>query len=263
MKFCPQCGNQLKEGQHFCSKCGNDLQAFEDYRNDERYNYYQTQKPKRKVWPFVLVAIVVIGLIVASCFTYYHFFIKQSEHVQNKPTTTQHVNKDDDNHTKEHKISNDPKKAEKQRKDDNEEKDKQSNLPKIDVLSDDFLQTYMQKNNLDGYMGIKTGMTKDEVEKRYGKGTPLPHIDGFHNDYIKYGNIAITYDPHTQIKTVAMVAVAPDNVSEHEFISKYNNYDKHSLSGSYIYNNVKDNGFEIIVTPVNGKVVLIECVPEY
>ncbi|UDI77359.1 zinc-ribbon domain-containing protein [Staphylococcus taiwanensis] len=262
MKFCPQCGNQLKEGQHFCSKCGNDLQAFEDYRNDERYNYYQTQKPKRKVWPFVLVAIVVIGLIVASCFTYYHFFIQESEHVQNKPTTTQHVNNDDD-HTKEHRISNDPKKTEQQREDDNEEKDKQSNLPKIDVLSDDFFQTYMQKNNLDGYMGFKKGMTKDEVEKRYGKGTPFPHIEGFHNDYIKYGNIAITYNPHTQIKKVAMVAVAPDNVSEHEFISKYNNYDKHSLSGSYIYNNVKDNGFEIIVTPVNGKVVLIECVPEY
>ncbi|RTX98415.1 DUF2116 family Zn-ribbon domain-containing protein [Staphylococcus saccharolyticus] len=26
MKFCPNCGNPLKEGQSFCNKCGSKLQ---------------------------------------------------------------------------------------------------------------------------------------------------------------------------------------------------------------------------------------------
>ena len=32
MKFCPQCGNQIKEGQSFCNKCGSDLKVFKQYR---------------------------------------------------------------------------------------------------------------------------------------------------------------------------------------------------------------------------------------
>lgn len=29
MKFCPQCGSHIKEGQSFCNQCENDLEAFE------------------------------------------------------------------------------------------------------------------------------------------------------------------------------------------------------------------------------------------
>ncbi|MCJ1661298.1 hypothetical protein MT341_01630 [Staphylococcus sp. NRL 18/288] len=203
---------------------------------------------------------------MSSCFAYYHFFLKGNEQAQNKPATTQHVSKEEEKQG-EHRISNDPKKAEKQReeeeKTDKADKENAPQPPKIDVLSDGFQTTYMQQNNLDSFMGIKVGMSRDEVEKRFGKGKLMPHITGFDDDYIKYGNIAIIYNPRTQDNTVWGIAVAPDNVSEQEFIRKYNTYDQHTGSGAYIYNNVKNNGFEILVTPVNGKVALVECIPEY
>lgn len=269
MKYCPQCGSPLKDNQHFCNRCGCDIQNFK-YGYTQENNYFpQEPKRKRRIWPFVVIAIFVIAVIGSSCFAYYHFFLKGNEQAQSKPSTTQHVAKEEEK-PGEHKISNDPKKAEKQRAEEEkaektEKADKDSALhpPKIDVLSDEFQTTYMQQNNLDSFMGIKRGMTKDEVEKRFGKGELMPHINGFHNDYIKYGNIAIIYNPRTQDNTVASIGVAPDNVSEQEFISKYNTYDKHSASGQYTYNNVKNNGFEILVTPVKGKIVLVECIPEY
>lgn len=266
MKYCPQCGSPLKENQHFCNRCGCDIQNFKYGYTQENHYFPQEPKRKRQIWPFVVIAILVIAIIVSSCFTYYHFFLKGNEQAQSKPTTTQHVAKEEEKQG-EHKISNDPKKAEKQRaeqeKEEKTDKDNAPQPPKIDVLSDDFQTTYMQKNNIDSFMGIKIGMTKDEVEKRFGKGKLMPHINGFDDDYIKYGNIAVIYNPRTHDNIVWGIAIAPDNVSEKEFIRKYNNYDQHSASGQYIYNNVKNNGFEILVTPENGKVVLVECIPEY
>ena len=40
-----------------------------------------------------------------------------------------------------------------------------SQAPKIDVMSEDFHKSFMQKDTRDSYMGIKPGMTRAEVEK--------------------------------------------------------------------------------------------------
>ena len=45
MKFCPQCGNQIKEGQSFCNKCGSDLKVL---NNIERINYMKVRHLKTK-----------------------------------------------------------------------------------------------------------------------------------------------------------------------------------------------------------------------
>lgn len=261
MNFCPRCGNKITKEQRFCSKCGNDLRVFED---DSIESQYEVAERKSSIWPFILVGLVVIGIIVSCCFAYYHFFLKEGEQSKQTTTTTAHVKKDKET-TDAGKVSNDPIKAEKQKaKQSGDEKDKDathSQAPKIDVMSEDFHKSFMQKDTRDAYMGIKLGMTRAEVEKRYGKGTLMPHIEGFHEDFVKYGNIAVVYGFHTQYNTVSMIAVAPDNISEQAFITRYNSYEDHNLAGQYIYDSVKNNGFQIIATAVNGKVVLIECAP--
>lgn len=50
-----------------------------------------------------------------------------------------------------------------------------SQAPKIDVMSEDFHKSFMQKDTRDSYMGIKPGMTRAEVEKRYGSSNRVFH----------------------------------------------------------------------------------------
>ena len=129
-------------------------------------------------------------------------------------------------------------------------------------MSDDFLENFMHKNTLNGYMGIKPGMTEKEVERIVGKSTGKIHIDGMDHESIKYGDLAVNYDPHSKEKIVTSVGIAPNNISEEEFISHYNNYDKRNFR-DIVYNNIKGNGYEIVVYLDGDKVGLIFVVPEY
>ena len=63
-------------------------------------------------------------------------------------------------------------------------------------------------------------------------------------------------------KIVTSVGIAPNNISEEEFISHYNNYDKRNFR-DIVYNNIKGNGYEIVVYLDGDKVGLIFAVPEY
>lgn len=265
MKYCPQCGSPLKDNQHFCNRCGCDIQNFKCGYTQENDYFPQEPKRKRRIWPFVVIAIFVIVVIGSSCFAYYHFFLKGNEQAQSKPSTTQHVAKEEEK-PGEHKISNDPKKAEKQRAEEEKaekaDKDNEPHPPKIDVLSKNFEESFMHKNTVNEYMGVRKGMKKEEVEKMYGKGEPLPHIEGMDNDFIRYGNLAIIYNPRTHDNTVWGISVVPDNITEGEFLKRYYAYDHRSGSGDIIYDSNKHNGYSIIVRVKNGKVVLIDCAPE-
>ena len=42
-------------------------------------------------------------------------------------------------------------------------------------MSEDFHKSFMQKDTRDSYMGIKPGMTRAEVEKRYGSSNRVFH----------------------------------------------------------------------------------------
>lgn len=74
MNFCPRCGNKITKEQRFCSKCGNDLRVFEDVSIESQY---EIAERKLSIWPFILVGLVAIGIIVSCCFAYYHFFLKE------------------------------------------------------------------------------------------------------------------------------------------------------------------------------------------
>ncbi|KGJ25611.1 zinc-ribbon domain-containing protein [Staphylococcus haemolyticus] len=262
MSFCPRCGNKITKEQRFCSKCGNDLRVFED---DSIESQYEIAERKLSIWPFILVGLVVIGIIVSCCFAYYHFFLKEGEQTEQTTTTTAHVKKDKET-TDDAKVSNDPIKAEKQKaKQSEDEKDKDathSQAPKIDVMSEDFHKSFMQKDTRDSYMGIKPGMSRAEVEKRYGSSNRVFHKTGMDYLYTIYGNLAVAYELKGNKEVVREIGVAPLNVDEQTFIDKYSDYEKNNGSGSYIYNTVKNNGFEILVTTKNGEIALIQCIPE-
>lgn len=66
--------------------------------------------------------------------------------------------------------------------------------------------------------------------------------------YIIYGDLAVVYELKGNTEVVRGIGVSPSNVDEQTFISKYSDYEKIMIFGSYIYNTVKNNGFEILVT---------------
>lgn len=127
-------------------------------------------------------------------------------------------------------------------------------------MSEDFHKSFMQKDTRDSYMGIKPGMTRAEVEKRYGSSNRVFHKTGMDYLYTIYGNLAVAYELKGNKEVVREIGVAPLNVDEQTFIDKYSDYDKNNDAGSYTYNTVKNNGFEILVTTKNGKIALIQCI---
>lgn len=253
MKYCPQCGSPLKENQHFCNRCGCDIQNFK-YGYTQENNYFpQEPKRKRRIWPFIVIAIFVIAVIGSSCFAYYHFFLKGNEQAQSKPTTTQHVAKEEEKQG-EHKISNDPKKAEKQRaEEEKEEKTDKENAPqppKIDVLSNEFHKDFMESDRRNEYKGIRIGMTKEEVERRLGKSSTKFEYSDFYA--FKYGDLAILYSDFDKGKVVSF-AVVPENVSVEEFIQHHPKYTAR-YKDKLIYNNDKTNNYEIDVIIKDNKI---------
>ena len=193
-----------------------------------------------------------------SCYwDYSQFFVllviisfKRRKQTEQTTTTKTHLKKDKET-TDDDKVSNDPIKAEKQKaKQSEDEKDKDaihSQAPKIDVMSEDFHKSFMQKDTRDSYMGIKPGMTRAEVEKDMAD--PIVFFTKWAwIIYIIYGDLAVVYELKGNTEVVRGIGVSPSNVDEQTFISKYSDYEKIMIFGSYIYNTVKNNGFEILVT---------------
>ena len=92
MKFCPQCGNQIKEGQSFCNKCGSDLKVFKQYRENQLYESAASQKQK--------VAIYFIRNTYSSYFNFWRFnilflFVKPEMVKSEEVTSTHHKTKED------------------------------------------------------------------------------------------------------------------------------------------------------------------------
>lgn len=244
MKYCPQCGNHVYKNQRFCNQCGYNLEVFEQYRNQ------MTTTPKRKKWPFIVIAILVIAIIVAACSTYYYFFVKPVD-TPKKETPTYQVSKKE-KESEEGKVSNDPEKAEKEMVENSKSNIK---YPKIDVLTEDFKNNFMEKDTRDGYKGIKKRMTRVKVEEVLGKSPTKFEYSDFYG--YKYGNLAVLYSEHNE-GTVASMGVAPGNLSVDEFIKYYPKYTER-YPNMLIYNNNIDNGFKIIVSIKNNKVHLITC----
>lgn len=239
--YCSNCGNQLKEGQSFCNKCGTHIKQSNQHRpshyhqHHSSYNVQHSSHGKKPTGLIVLLSIIFIGLIAAmlygAYYAYEHYIKdddKTSESVQTSPSKT--------NDSKSQKVST-------------------SKGPHIDVFSTEFDKGYMKSASTSGYQGIYKGMTRKEVEEKLGKSDG--NVDSSNYTYEKYGNLAVAYENDE----VAHIGVAPSNISEDQFIQKYNEPDDRKPN-QLIYDSNKDNDFSVLVNVKNGKISVIENVDQ-
>ncbi len=250
MKYCPNCGNELKSEQAFCNKCGKSLnnqdkatssasqneQTNQQYPDRNQYNPQQNKKTKKPIW-IVILSIIFILLIAALLYGAYYFYNNVINNSSDDNQTTETNKKSKDTSKSNDNASNDKKGSEK--------------APTIDVFSSNFDQGYMKSASTDGYKGIYEDMTRKEVESKFGK--PTGKVDGGQTYYEKYGNLAVLYSGDK----VDRVGVAPSNVSEDDFTDVYNEPDERK-GDELIYDSNKDNDFSVVVHSKKGKITLIE-----
>ena len=113
---------------------------------EERQHHDSTfyKEQKHTGWLIVLLSIIFVLLIAAllygAYYTYNHYISDEQSH---QTTQSQQSNESGQN------------------------KD-QSTGPSIDVFSDDFDQGYMKSASTSGYRGVYNGMTREEVEDKFG-----------------------------------------------------------------------------------------------
>ncbi|MCZ6903682.1 MAG: hypothetical protein O7C58_06810, partial [Rickettsia endosymbiont of Ixodes persulcatus] len=96
-------------------------------------------------------------------------------------------------------------------------------------------------------------MTREEVEDKFG--TSNGSVESLKWSYETYGDLAVAYDDNE----VVSVGVAPNHISEDQFLSMYNEPDDRN-SSQLIYDSNKDNDFSVLVNVKNGDVTVIENV---
>lgn len=260
MKYCPNCGNEVRPGQAFCNKCGNTLkkeikqaepssqgkqetqatQSKQTYPDSNRYTPQPNKKDKKPIWIIILsiIFILLIGALLYGAYYYYNNVIKDNDS-DNQTTETQKKSKDD-SQSKESSSS---------------EANSSEKAPTIDVFSSNFDQGYMKSASTEGYKGIYKDMTRKEVEAKFGKSSGK--VDGGQTYYEKYGDLAVLYSGDK----VDRVGVAPSNVTEDEFLDHYYEPDERK-SDELIYDSNKDNDFSVIAHSKKGKITLIENIDQ-
>lgn len=241
MKYCPNCGNQLKEGQSFCNKCGthikqsNQNHSPQSNGNHRNYQLYQQKEEKKPTGWIVLLSIVFVLLIAAVLYGGYYAYNHYVKNDDTEAESTQTTQTD----------SNDSQ----------SKSDSTSKGPRIDIFSSDFDKNYMKSASTRGYHGIYKGMTRKEVEDKFGKSNG--NVEGSNYNYETYGNLAVAYENDE----VVQVGIAPSNVSEDQFIQTYNEPDERKTN-QLIYDSNKDNDFSVLVNTKDGKVSVIENVDQ-
>lgn len=157
-----------------------------------------------------------------------------------------------------------------EKKDSTEEKSLSGKYPymdkdgHIDILSDAFVEEYTRHNRITGFAGITQGMDVAEVEKMYGK----PTHDGksrISSDHERFGDIAIE---NTDYKVSQIYINSSTPVTKSQVIEKYTppTFELTSKSEgitTIVYNNDKDNGFQLLVTfDENDQFISMEQVGE-
>lgn len=246
MKFCPHCGNPVKKEQSFCNKCGKHLQTSTQRKSENQIEHMREQQSyisreerqdhdstfykgqKHTGWLIVLSIIFVLliaALLYGAYYAYNHYISDEKSH---QTTQSQQSNESNRNRN-------------------------QSTGPSIDVFSNDFDQGYMKSASTSGYRGVYNGMTREEVEDKFG--TSNGSVESLKWSYETYGDLAVAYDDNE----VVSVGVAPNHISEDQFLSMYNEPDDRN-SSQLIYDSNKDNDFSVLVNVKNGDVTVIENV---
>lgn len=193
------------------------------------YHYRDNNQHKRSGFGKVLIAIlavVILGLLVYGLYFAYHQFT--SHNSSNGTTQSQSSNTSDDN----------------------------AHGAQIDIFSDTFDQSYIKAPSKDGYAEIYNGMSRSDVETKYGQSNGTIYLQG--STYEKYGDLAVMYDEYDD---VSQVIVTPSNITEDDYIEHYGEPDDRE-DNIFIYDAYKDNDFSVLVTIKDGMVLAIENVDQ-
>lgn len=126
----------------------------------------------------------------------------------------------------------------------------------IDILTKSFNSNFLNEDNRYGYEGVNIGMSKDEINNKFGSSDGEITIVGTTAE--KYGNIAVHYDNDV----VDRYFVVPSNdISIQQYTSYHGEPTRKADEGGLIYDDNPDNAFTIKVY-VNeyGNVTGIESV---
>lgn len=64
-KFCPECGNQLKDGMKFCDKCGSQVGVASASPNDDTANFLMYKANEKSMIKAMLISCFLPGLGIA------------------------------------------------------------------------------------------------------------------------------------------------------------------------------------------------------
>lgn len=243
MKYCTNCGHKINNNQSFCNNCGAKLHDFQSNQQSNHnkidkvrgvndwysYHYRDNNQHKRAGFGKVLIAIlavVILGLLVYGLYFAYHQFTSHNSF--NGTTQSQSSNTSDDN----------------------------AHGAQIDIFSDTFDQSYIKAPSKDGYTEIYNGMSRSDVETKYGQSNGTINLQG--STYEKYGDLAVMYDEYDD---VSQVIVTPSNITEDDYIEHYGEPDDRE-GNIFIYDTYKDNDFSVLVTIKDGMVLAIENVDQ-
>ncbi|KAA9272596.1 zinc ribbon domain-containing protein [Staphylococcus epidermidis] len=243
MKYCANCGHKINNNQSFCNNCGaklHDSQSNQQSNHNKidkvrgvndryTYHYRDNNQHKRSGFEKVLIAIlavVILGLLVYGLYFAYQQF--KSHNSSNGTTQSQSSNTSDDN----------------------------AHGAQIDIFSDTFDQSYIKAPSKDGYAEIYNGMSRTDVETKYGQSNGTIYLQG--STYEKYGDLAVMYDEYDD---VSQVIVTPSNITEDDYIEHYGEPDDRE-GNIFIYDAYKDNDFSVLVTIKDGMVLAIENVDQ-
>ncbi|PNZ25309.1 hypothetical protein CD122_10105 [Staphylococcus rostri] len=221
MRFCSNCGNEIKGNQKYCNNCGQPVNA--------RSAQYMVVEEKRSVWPWIIgiigTLILLAGLAFAGLQIYKNITSNQASTQGNSDTPNTALIDPDNQPTAQ---------------------------TSVDVLSQDFSDDYMLTPRTEGYQGFTRGMTRPEVEQLAGQHTDIKSL--VNGTVYKYHNIGIYYDTNDEV--LAVMAM-PDNVSTSEF-KQFHGEPKYREGKLWIYDNNPNNEFTIIVHTDGQNVVAVQ-----
>lgn len=236
MKYCNNCGNRLQDGQMFCGNCGNKIVNGNQSESNVRYTNNNQLKPPNKNGgkiAMIIITILVFLLLVAGLlFGAYMYFIDNGDSSSNDTnSSTQKSETSDSNNSGE--------------------------SPSIDIMSGSFNANFMNQDNRDGFEGVALGMSKSDIENKFGESESSVNIAGSSAE--KHGNIAVHYDNDT----VDRYFVIPDDVNYKQFTSYHGEETTKADEGGLIYDDNPDNNYSIkVYTDEYGDVTGLENVDQ-
>ncbi|UXR37941.1 hypothetical protein MUA41_00305 [Staphylococcus simulans] len=137
---------------------------------------------------------------------------------------------------------------------DNEQGDSHSSdsSTDVDVLSEGFSHNFMNSDVRDGFYGLAKGMSRDEIESKFGSSERMILASQFHAE--KYGNLAVKYDSDDKAEHIF---IAPDNVKKSEF-TDFHGIPTLDSPGGMVYDDNPNNSFSVLITTQDGMVTAIE-----